>query len=67
MNREELKKKMNKFTLEALKELSPIELLVKHHVVVYSKEDIDEINRGLNLIQNVLDKYNKKLMNNNGR
>ena len=67
MNREELRKKMNKFTLEALKELSPVELLAKHHVVVYSKDDIDEINRGLNLIQNVLDKYNKKLMNNNGR
>ena len=67
MNREELKKKMNKFTLEALKELSPIELLVKHHVVVYSKEDIDEINRGLNLIQKILDKYSKKLLSDNGR
>lgn len=47
--------------LDEIKKMTAEEILQKFRMVIYSKEDVAEINRGLKIIRNVLNKNTKKL------
>lgn len=47
--------------LDEIQNMTAEELLKKHRMVIYSAYDIYKINRGLRMIQDVLDKNNNKI------
>lgn len=47
--------------LEEIKEISAEKILEDFQMIIYSKQDIAQINEGLTLIRNVLNKNNNKL------
>ena len=52
--------------IQELKQMSSEQVLEKFRMVIYSDEDITQINKGLDLIREVLEKNAKKLENKNG-
>ena len=50
-----------KVVLEEIRNMTAKELLKKYHMVIYSQKDIAKINRGLVLIQEVLNRNNNLL------
>lgn len=48
-------------SLEHYRDMTPEELFAKYRIVTYSQTDIGVINRALEKIQGVLEKYNKRL------
>ena len=52
---------MKKVVLEEIRNMTAKELLKKYHMVIYSQKDIAKINRGLILIQEVLNRNNNLL------
>ena len=50
-----------KVVLEEIRNMTAKELLKKYHMVIYSQEDIAKINRGLVLVQEVLNRNNNLL------
>jgi len=50
-----------KIVLEEIRNMTPEELLKKYQMVIYSQEDIAKINRGLVLVQEVLNRNNNLL------
>ena len=50
-----------KVVLEEIRNMTSEELLKKYHMVIYSQKDIAKINRGLVLIQEVLNRNNNLL------
>jgi hypothetical protein len=48
--------------LQEIQGLTTDELLEMYHIVQYSEEDIEKINTGLKMINEVLEKNTKKIM-----
>jgi hypothetical protein len=48
--------------LQDIKGMNANELLAKFKIIIYSKEDVEKINTGLRMINEVLEKNTKKIM-----
>lgn len=60
-------KDIAEFPMEELRQMTPEELLEKFDLVIYSEEDLLQINKGLDLIKEIIKKNRKKLEDRNGK
>ena len=63
------RKPLEEIPLQELKAMDAQTVLKRYHLVIYSDEDIAQINKGLKLIREVLERNTKKFeeMRNNGK
>lgn len=50
----------NLFELEQYRNMTADELMKKYNLVVYEFRDIEKLNKALNIINDILNKYEKK-------
>jgi len=59
-NQRKRQKDIGEISIQKLKEMSAEEVLTEYNMVIYSPGDIIQINRGLDLIRQVLKKNSEK-------